>query len=148
MGREFRVVSALHGTAVPMARTGALCDDPSDIGVPFSIVEYVEGRVVCTCADAGGLGREALERCALGLVDALDALHADVGLAGFGKPDGYVERLRRTAGPALARPVGRHVRGLTVGTGFDTVGSAVPGLVAAGLRALPGPAGGWRSGQG
>ena len=35
----------------------------------------------------------------------------------------------------------RHVQGMTVGTGFETVGAAVPLLAAAGLAALP-PSGG------
>src|SRR5262249_57926699 len=35
MGREYRVLSALHGTAVPVARPVALCPDTAFIGAPF-----------------------------------------------------------------------------------------------------------------
>jgi aminoglycoside phosphotransferase (APT) family kinase protein len=43
--REFRVISALHGTDVPVARPYALCEDESVIGQAFYIMEHVEGRV-------------------------------------------------------------------------------------------------------
>jgi len=44
--REFRVMSALHGTGVPVARMHALCEDESVIGRAFYIMECVDGRVL------------------------------------------------------------------------------------------------------
>lgn len=45
MGREYRVVAALYGTAVPVARPVAL--GGSDVlGVPFALVEHVPGAVL------------------------------------------------------------------------------------------------------
>src|SRR3546814_15983215 len=43
--REFRVISALHGTDVPVARPYVLCEDESIIGQAFYVMEHVRGRV-------------------------------------------------------------------------------------------------------
>ncbi len=103
MGREYRVLSALHGTAVPVPRTLFLGDFASDLGVPFYVMERVVGHI---CRD--GLPPRYAEtpasRTAIGesLVEVLAALHAiepgAVGLADFGRPDGFLSRqLRRWA---------------------------------------------------
>jgi aminoglycoside phosphotransferase (APT) family kinase protein len=96
IGREYRVVAALNGTRVPVARTVALCEDPSFIGVPFSIIEFVAGRVIRSRQDLDAYGDDELSRCALGLVDTLADLHsvpyAEVGLAHFGRPRGFLGR--------------------------------------------------------
>ncbi|MDF8912945.1 phosphotransferase, partial [Escherichia coli] len=44
--REFRVMQALAGTEVPVARMHVLCEDESVIGRAFYIMEYVSGRVL------------------------------------------------------------------------------------------------------
>src|SRR5437667_1467633 len=44
--REYRVMTALAGTGVPVPRTYALCDGASVIGTAFYVMEYVEGRVL------------------------------------------------------------------------------------------------------
>ena len=41
--REYRVMTALHPTDVPVARTHCYCDDASLIGTPFYIMDFVEG---------------------------------------------------------------------------------------------------------
>jgi aminoglycoside phosphotransferase (APT) family kinase protein len=81
----------------------AVCDDPSVIGAPFYVMERLEGVVVTDTLpepldNPGQRGRIADE-----LIDALVELHAvdwrAVGLEGFGKPSGYLERqLRRFTG--------------------------------------------------
>ncbi|MEZ0075576.1 phosphotransferase family protein [Planotetraspora sp. GP83] len=85
MGREYRVMSALQDTPVPVPRTYHLCQDPDVIGAPFYVMEYVEG-------DQPPL----TPRLAHGLVDVLAALHSiapdGVGLGDFGRPDGFLER--------------------------------------------------------
>ena len=96
MGREFRVISALGGTDVPVARSVALCQDPDVLGAPFYLMSFVEG-VVFDQADrlaalSPALARQACEQ----LVDTLLGLHAidpaSIGLADFGRPDGYLAR--------------------------------------------------------
>ena len=44
--REFRVLSALKGSEVPVPKTYALCEDASVIGTAFYVMEYVEGRIL------------------------------------------------------------------------------------------------------
>jgi aminoglycoside phosphotransferase (APT) family kinase protein len=96
MGREYRVVAALRGSGVPVAPAVASCDDPSVLGVPFVMVEFVDGLVVRTRDDLHALSDIEITRCALGLVDVLAGLHAvdpaAIGLADFGRPEGYLGR--------------------------------------------------------
>ena len=44
--REYRVISALQKTAVPVPETIALCEDDSIIGSMFYVMEYLDGRVL------------------------------------------------------------------------------------------------------
>ncbi|HEY1135104.1 MAG TPA: phosphotransferase family protein [Nocardioides sp.] len=96
MGREARVIGALAGSAVPVPRVVARCEDAAVIGADFYVMEKVEGRTFRTPADTATL--TPAERAGLtdSLVDLLVDLHAvdpaAVGLADFGRPDGYLER--------------------------------------------------------
>ncbi len=45
MTREHRVLSALHGTAVPVPRPLLLCTDPDVLGAPFYVMERVDGVI-------------------------------------------------------------------------------------------------------
>ncbi|GGN19303.1 phosphotransferase family protein [Streptomyces fuscichromogenes] len=96
VGREFRVMSALRGRGVAVPSAVAHCTDPSVTGVPFTVVAYVEGRVLRSRADTAGLTPYDLKRCADGLVEQLARLHAvpyaEAGLSGWGRPDGYLRR--------------------------------------------------------
>lgn len=96
MSREYRVVAALAGTGVPVARAVALCEDTGVIGAPFALVEHADGTVIRTREDLDSLTPEQIYAAAFGLVDALAALHAvpyeEIGLAGFGRPQGYLTR--------------------------------------------------------
>ena len=44
--REYRVMKALEGTPVPVARMLALCEDEAVIGRAFYVMEFVDGRVL------------------------------------------------------------------------------------------------------
>ena len=44
--REYRVISSLAATDVPVARTHCLCMDESVIGTAFYVMDYVAGRVL------------------------------------------------------------------------------------------------------
>jgi aminoglycoside phosphotransferase (APT) family kinase protein len=95
MGREYQVVAALAGSGVPVARAVALAG-PDVLGVPFSVVEYVDGQVIRTTGQLHALPAVGITRCAHAIVDVLARLHrvepGEVGLAGFGRPDGYLAR--------------------------------------------------------
>jgi aminoglycoside phosphotransferase (APT) family kinase protein len=102
MAREHRVVAALADSGVPVPRAVALAG-PEVIGVPFLVAEFVEGRVLRSREQVRRLPRVEAARCAFALVDVLARLHAldpaAVGLAGFGRPEGYLARqVRRWTG--------------------------------------------------
>jgi aminoglycoside phosphotransferase (APT) family kinase protein len=96
MGREFRVISALGGTDVPVAQAIALCPDPEVLGAPFYLMSFVDGVVFDQADRLAGLSPELARRACEQLVDTLLELHsidpASVGLAEFGRPDGYLAR--------------------------------------------------------
>ena len=97
MVREHRVISGLAGTPVPVPRTLHLCTDDQVLGAPFYVMERVVGVHVVDELPAG-YADTGPERRALGdgLVDVLADLHtvdpAAVGLADFGRPEGYLAR--------------------------------------------------------
>lgn len=103
MAREYRVIAALGATDVPVARAIALCEDTAVNDAPFYVMSHVEGVVLEAKLPAGFADTEA-ERARIGgaLVATLAKLHAvdyrAIGLADFGRPEGYVERqVRRWA---------------------------------------------------
>ncbi|MBI1960506.1 MAG: phosphotransferase [Candidatus Rokubacteria bacterium] len=93
--REYRVITALGQTDVPVPRTYALCEDPEVVGTPFFIMECVHGRVI---PDARLPGLTPADRAAMydAMSDVLARLHnvdyAAVGLGDFGKPGNYFAR--------------------------------------------------------
>jgi aminoglycoside phosphotransferase (APT) family kinase protein len=93
--REFRVISALHGSPVPVARPLCLCTDPAVIGTMFYLMEYAAGRNLW---DATLPGMAPPERAALydEMNRVMVALHtldyAAAGLADYGKPGNYFAR--------------------------------------------------------
>lgn len=93
--REHRVMSALAGTAVPVAKMYALCEDATVIGTAFYLMEYIEGRVLW---DPTLPGMTPADRTAHydELNRVLAALHgvdyAAIGLCEFGKPGQYIAR--------------------------------------------------------
>jgi aminoglycoside phosphotransferase (APT) family kinase protein len=93
--REFRVLSALAGSNVPVARMYALCEDESVIGRAFYVMEYVEGRVLWEpTLPAMTPAERAAHFDELNRVIA--ALHRvdwkACGLADYGRHDGYIAR--------------------------------------------------------
>ena len=99
--REARVLSALYGKArVPKVFA---VSDGGVIGCPFYVMERVQGHVITTAIPSELDTVEDRRRMGEELVDALVEVHAidwqAVGLEGFGKPTGYLERqLKRFLG--------------------------------------------------
>ncbi len=96
MRREYRVVAALHDTAIPVAEAVVYCDDPAVLGVPFAMVSLVDGVVLRSRADLAPYSDADVRRCAENLLRTLAQLHAvdhrTVGLEQFGRPEGYLRR--------------------------------------------------------
>ncbi len=101
--REARLLRALEPTTVRVPRVLAVCDDTSVIGAPFYVMERVHGEVITTSIPAPLDRPHERARIADELIDSLVELHdvdwTSLGLEGFGKPSGYLERqLRRFNG--------------------------------------------------
>ena len=96
MGREFRVMAALDGSTVPVPATRALCPDDSVVGAPFYVMDEVDGRVVRDVAELASFSPAEAVAVSHDLVDVLARLHsldpAAVGLADFGRPEGFLAR--------------------------------------------------------
>jgi aminoglycoside phosphotransferase (APT) family kinase protein len=96
MGREYRALTALHGTAVPVPKTVGLCENPELIGASFYVMDKLDGITLRTPQDTARLTPAQRRALADAAVQTLVALHevdpAGVGLADWGHPDGYLER--------------------------------------------------------
>jgi len=93
--REFRVISSLGDTNVPVAKAYHMCNDESIVGSIFYIMEYIDGRVIW---DPALPDHDAAERTAIytEMNRVLASLHSvDIeaaGLIDYGKPGNYFER--------------------------------------------------------
>lgn len=96
MAREYRVMSALQDTGVPVPRTFAMCTDPAVLGADFYVMERCDGTPYRHAAELEPLGPERTRTISERLVDTLAALHAvepaSVGLGDFGRPEGFLGR--------------------------------------------------------
>jgi aminoglycoside phosphotransferase (APT) family kinase protein len=93
--REYRVITALRHSDVPVPKTYCLCEDDSVIGTAFYVMEHVEGRVFW---DPALPGMTKGERAAIfaEMNRVIAALHrvdfAALGLGDYGKSGGYLAR--------------------------------------------------------
>ena len=116
MKREHRVISALHPTDVPVPNPVLLCEDDEVLGAPFYVMEFVEGTPYRTADELVPIGPERTRGAVLELVDTLVELHAvdpaEVGLADFGRPEGFLDRQLRRWGKQLAASRNRELSGV------------------------------------
>jgi len=93
--REYRVMQALAGSAVPVPRTFHLCNDESVIGSVFFIMEYIEGHIYWDPA-LPGLSKPQRWGIYQEMCRVLATLHQvdtdAVGLSDYGKPGDYFAR--------------------------------------------------------
>ncbi len=96
MVREARLQLALAPHGIRLPRIRAVCDDERVIGVPFYVMDYLDGHVVTRDLVPGLESGAARRRLGLDLVDALVEIHAvDVnapGVADFIRSGSYLER--------------------------------------------------------
>jgi aminoglycoside phosphotransferase (APT) family kinase protein len=98
MHREFRIISALWPTSVPVAQPYGYCQDPSVTGAHFYVMGLVEGRALATADDvrswlpSGSMQRSA----AYSYIDVMAALHVvdpdEVGLGDLARREDFVGR--------------------------------------------------------
>ena len=93
--REYRVMTALGKTDVPVPRTWLMCDDAAIIGTPFFVMECVAGRVFRQPHLPGVLPSDRA-RMYEHMAEVLALLHrvdvAKIGLSDYGKPGNYYAR--------------------------------------------------------
>jgi len=97
MGREYRVLRALHPVYPKAPRPLLYCDDATVIGAPFYVMERRRGVILRGQPPAAlGLTPAAMRQIAGAAIDNLAAIHAidyaAAGLADLGRPEGYVAR--------------------------------------------------------
>jgi len=94
--REYTVLKALDGTVARAPGPALFCDDESVIGAPFYLMERVDGFVVRDRLPEWLDSDDERRRIGEELMDAAAELHSveykEVGLDGWGRPTGYVER--------------------------------------------------------
>jgi aminoglycoside phosphotransferase (APT) family kinase protein len=104
MGREYRIISALRPTPVPVATALGYCDDEAVNERPFYIMNFVDGFILRGPDDVrAALDEPTRQVAGEDLVDVLAAIHQvdvdAVGLGDLARRDGYIERqLRRWHG--------------------------------------------------
>ncbi|MEP7024126.1 MAG: phosphotransferase family protein [Actinomycetota bacterium] len=96
MAREYRVLTALTGTDIPVPGPAAFCADTEVIGAPFYLMQYVDGLVLRTREDGAQVSPDQARQLSEQLAAMMAAIHgvdlAAVGLEGFGRPEGYLAR--------------------------------------------------------
>ncbi|CAN5792046.1 phosphotransferase family protein [soil metagenome] len=97
MGREYRIISGLARSDVPVPPALGFCDDAAVNGAPFYVMAYVDGYVVRSDEiAAAALVPSARAEASRALVDTLAAIHGvdlDVtGLSQLGRHEGYIPR--------------------------------------------------------
>lgn len=93
--REYRIISALARTGVPVPPALLYCSDPEPIGTPFYVMERVDGRIFHDCT-LPGVSRDERREMYRAMAATLATFHgidyAAVGLGDYGKPGNYFAR--------------------------------------------------------
>ncbi len=93
--REYRIMTALQGSSVPVPSTRLLCEDQDIIGTPFYVMDHVEGRIIET-PDLAGIKSDERRDMYKAMIRTLANLHninwQEIGLEGFGKAEHFYER--------------------------------------------------------
>ncbi|WP_431977455.1 phosphotransferase family protein [Micromonospora haikouensis] len=133
MAREHRIISALAPTAVPVPAALLLCPDPAVLGAPFYLMEKVDGEVFRSRSQTDALTAGQRRDLAMAMMDTLADLHAvdpaAVGLADFGRPEGFLGRQVRRWAAQLDQSRSRPLPGI------DELRAALAGSVPEGTNA-------------
>lgn len=93
--REYRIIAALRGSAVPVPEALHLCENATIIGTPFFVMRHVEGRIFQQ-PDLAGAPKAERRALFLSAAETLAVLHGvdyrAAGLESFGKPENYLAR--------------------------------------------------------
>lgn len=96
MAREYRIVSALANSKVPVAHVYALCEDDHVTGAPFYVMGFVEGVVLHGPVEARSIPEQQRVSVSEHVIEVLADLHNTdieaVGLGGLARKDAYIDR--------------------------------------------------------
>lgn len=96
MGREYKIISSLGPTNIPVAPALGLCKDRDVNGADFYVMKFVEGRVYTDSTDAVDIPEDQRRDLGFNVIENLVQLHKinpdDVGLGDLGKKEDYVAR--------------------------------------------------------
>tara|TARA_X000001036_G_scaffold192210_1_gene181266 strand:+ start:869 stop:1900 length:1032 start_codon:yes stop_codon:yes gene_type:complete len=93
--REFKVMEALYNTRVPVPKMYYLCEDPEEIGTPYYVMEFVEGKAYLDPSLPGfsaGSRASLYDQMNLGLANLHSVKIKSIGLEDFGKSGSYFAR--------------------------------------------------------
>ena len=93
--REYKVLEALYGSAVPVAKPILYCTDKDIIGSEFYLMEFVDGQIYwdpklseLSLSERQGIYQEIIK-----LMASLHEVNiSEVGLSDYGRHSGYFER--------------------------------------------------------
>ena len=96
MAREYRVISALRGSGVPVPPALGLCSDPTVNGAPFYVMGFVDGVVLHDRGSGIRIPVDGRGSVANSVVVVLANLHLldpdEIGLGNLGRREGYLQR--------------------------------------------------------
>lgn len=96
MGREYKIISALAGSSVPVPKTWGLCREASVNDADFYVMDYIEGAVLNDSVIGESVSPDHRHALGMHVIEILCHLHSinpdDVGLGDLGRKDAYLTR--------------------------------------------------------
>ena len=96
MRREHKIIDALGPTEVPVPTVRGLCEDTDVNGAPFYVMDFVDGAVIRSEAQAASFDTAGRRRIGESIVDVLATIHSvdvdAVGLGDLGRKEDYIAR--------------------------------------------------------
>ena len=93
--REYKVITALQNTEVPVPKTYGLCEDADIIGTPFFVMDFLDGTVYWDLLLSEQSPQERMEIYANKnkvIAELHNVDYESVGLSDYGKPGNYIAR--------------------------------------------------------
>ena len=93
--REYKVITALQNTEVPVPKTYGLCEDADIIGTPFFVMDFLDGTVYWDLLLSEKSPQERMEIYASKnkvIAELHNVDYESVGLSNYGKPGNYIAR--------------------------------------------------------
>ena len=93
--REYKVITALQQSKVPVPKTYGLCEDEEVIGTPFFVMDFLDGNIYWDLLldDKSPAARSEIYASKNNVIAQLHIVeYESVGLSDYGKPGNYIAR--------------------------------------------------------